>query len=186
MAADARLGIGKDGKLPWHLSKDLAYFKRVTTEVRDPSKRNAVLMGRKTWESIPAKYRPLPGRLNIVISEKGVVVPEGVIHTSDFDTAIYSAAIEDNIESVFVIGGGQIFRTALKHSACRLLYLTDIHADFNCDVFLPDFREDFVPYSNQGTVERENGIEYEFKVFIRYDMLHGAESRPAGAGANEG
>jgi dihydrofolate reductase len=67
VAATTSGGIGKDGNLPWRLSKDMQYFKAVTT--RSPEgKRNAVIMGRKTWESIPAKFRPLPDRINVVIT----------------------------------------------------------------------------------------------------------------------
>jgi len=61
-------GIGKDGTMPWKLSGDMAYFKELTSRTRDASKQNAVIMGRKTWESIPAKFRPLKGRINIVLS----------------------------------------------------------------------------------------------------------------------
>jgi dihydrofolate reductase len=69
IAATPSNGIGKDGQLPWPpLPTDLAFFKEVTTKTRDVSKRNAVIMGRKTWESIPPKFRPLRNRLNIVLS----------------------------------------------------------------------------------------------------------------------
>ena len=68
------MGIGLDGALPWRLPKDMAYFKAVTSRVDEPGARNAVIMGRKTWESIPAKFRPLPGRLNVVLSASGALV----------------------------------------------------------------------------------------------------------------
>jgi hypothetical protein len=75
-------GIGKEGKLPWKLSGDMAYFKRVTLDTEDvPGARNAVIMGRKTWESIPNSFRPLPGRLNVVLSRnpKSINLPDGVV-----------------------------------------------------------------------------------------------------------
>ncbi len=75
-------GIGKEGKLPWKLSGDMAYFKRVTLDTEDiPGKRNAVIMGRKTWESIPNSFRPLAGRLNVVLSRnpKSINLPDGVV-----------------------------------------------------------------------------------------------------------
>lgn len=68
VAATKKLGIGKGGTMPWKLPGDMAYFKELTTRTADPSKQNAVVMGRKTWESIPPKFRPLPGRVNVVLS----------------------------------------------------------------------------------------------------------------------
>lgn len=175
VAADAKLGIGKSGTLPWKLPGDMAYFKRVTTDVCDSSKRNAVIMGRKTWASIPPKFRPLPNRLNIVISRQAaeaLTLPEGVEHAGSLDEALAKASAYAGIENVFVIGGGEIFASALRHPACRLLYLTDIHADFECDTFLPQFQQDFVPApGTEKASERENGIEYEFKVFARRNAL---------------
>lgn len=170
VAADAKLGIGKGGTLPWKLPGDMAYFKRVTSTTSDPAKRNAVVMGRKTWDSIPAKFRPLPNRLNIVISRQSpeaLGLPDSVLHAGDLSEAL-SKADADSIETVFVIGGGEIFAAAMRHAACRLLYLTDIQADFDCDTFLPDFQQDFVPAPGTEKVrETDNGIEYEFKVFAR-------------------
>jgi dihydrofolate reductase/thymidylate synthase len=170
VAADTKLGIGKAGTLPWKLPGDMAYFKRVTMAVQDGAKQNAVVMGRKTWDSIPAKFRPLPNRLNIVISRQSpdqLSLPEGVLHASDLDCAL-DKAIADDIENVFVIGGGEIFKAALNHALCRQLYLTDIKADFDCDVFLPDYHQDFVPEPDaKNAIQRDNGIEYEFKVFTR-------------------
>ena len=68
VAMDSQNGIGKNGQLPWHLPADLKHFKEITCTVRDPKKQNVVLMGRKTWDSIPEKFRPLPGRINVVLT----------------------------------------------------------------------------------------------------------------------
>lgn len=70
VAAERGMGIGKDGKMPWELPHEVAYFKELTLKTRDPSKQNVVIMGRKTYESIPAKFRPLKGRVNVVLSSK--------------------------------------------------------------------------------------------------------------------
>lgn len=72
VAATKKLGIGKGGGMPWKLPGDMAYFKDLTTRTADSSKQNAVVMGRKTWESIPPKFRPLPGRVNVVLSRSAV------------------------------------------------------------------------------------------------------------------
>ena len=68
VAATRKLGIGKHGSMPWKLPGDMAYFKELTSKTADSSKQNAVIMGRKTWESIPLKFRPLPGRINVVLT----------------------------------------------------------------------------------------------------------------------
>ncbi len=68
VAATRMLGIGKSGSMPWKLPGDMAYFKEITSKTADSSKQNAVIMGRKTWESIPPKFRPLPGRINVVLT----------------------------------------------------------------------------------------------------------------------
>lgn len=68
VAATRKLGIGKGGTMPWKLPGDMAYFKELTSRTADPAKQNAVVMGRKTWESIPPKFRPLPGRVNVVLT----------------------------------------------------------------------------------------------------------------------
>jgi dihydrofolate reductase/thymidylate synthase len=68
VAATRKLGIGKGGTMPWKLPGDMAYFKELTSKTADAGKQNAVIMGRKTWESIPVKFRPLPGRINVVLT----------------------------------------------------------------------------------------------------------------------
>ncbi len=88
VAADEAGGIGKDGRLPWHLSGDMAFFKRLTMEPPAPSLRNAVVMGRKTWESISRKFRPLAGRLNVVITANDQFDVPGVLRVESFDAAL--------------------------------------------------------------------------------------------------
>ena len=73
LAATPSGGIGLDGGLPWRLPGEMAYFRELTTKTRDAAKRNAVLMGRKTWDSLPPKFKPLPGRLNVVLSASGAL-----------------------------------------------------------------------------------------------------------------
>ena len=170
VAVDLSLGIGKNGMLPWHLSGDMEHFKRVTESTESASQKNAVIMGRKTWESLPKKFRPLPRRLNVVLTHsKNLTVPEGVLKTESLTQALVlldEGTFKDSIETVFVIGGGQIFQEALKNPNCQKIYLTQILSQFDCDVFFPEFknefREEFV-----SSHFSENPTKYYFAVYSR-------------------
>ena len=113
VAATARGGIGKGGTLPWHLPSDMNLFKDITSRVSSPDLKNAVIMGKRTWSSIPAKYRPLKGRVIVILSRSpGVRASEGIP-----DDCLVSPSLEaavtllsnpphaDKVESIFVIGG---------------------------------------------------------------------------------
>ena len=121
VAATRDMGIGKDGKLPWSLPTDLKFFKELTMTTSDPGKKNAIVMGRKTWESIPLKYRPLSGRLNVVLTRSGsfdIATAENVVICGSMSSALELLAESPyclSIEKVFVIGGGQIFRYIFFH-----------------------------------------------------------------------
>lgn len=116
VAATREMGIGKDGKLPWRLPSDLKFFKEVTVTTSDPGKKNAVVMGRKTWESIAPEHRPLPGRLNVVLTRSGsfdIATAENVVICGSMASALELLAASPyclSIDKVFIIGGGQILR----------------------------------------------------------------------------
>lgn len=134
-AVDRNFGIGKSGKMPWHLPDDLEYFSRITTG----NGNNAVIMGRTTWESLPAKHRPLPNRLNIALStDAKYVFPNGVMRAGSFDEALAICQLSHTHE-IFVIGGANVFAQAIKHPSCRKIYLTVLDAEFDCDTFFPRF-----------------------------------------------
>ena len=136
--ARARNGvIGKGGALPWRLKSDLAIFKAVTLG-------KPVIMGRKTWESLPK--RPLPGRINIVLTKDGSYIDEpiarGALICERFDEALQIAreqAEEDGADEVCVIGGAALFALALPKA--RRVYLTEVEADPAGDVRFPAFDE---------------------------------------------
>jgi dihydrofolate reductase len=144
VAADAQGGIGRDNALPWpRLREDLRFLKRTTCAAPE-GKRNAVVMGRLTWESVPAAMQPLPGRLNVVISRKALALPDGVLAATSLDGALAACGEVPDVDGVFVIGGGQIYRQAFEHPRCRHVYLTRIEATFDCDTFLPPLEPRFV------------------------------------------
>ena len=134
IAAVARNGaIGKDNQLLWHIPQDLAFFKRHTQGC-------AVVMGRKTWDSLPPRFRPLPGRRNIVVTRDAQWQAPGAEVAHSLDEAL--ARVLDEAR-VFVIGGGQLYAEALPRA--DELVLTEVHQDAEGDVFFPAWpREDFV------------------------------------------
>ncbi|XAR59569.1 Dihydrofolate reductase [Bertholletia excelsa] len=173
VAATPNMGIGKDGKLPWKLPSDLNFFKNVTRTTSDPVKKNAVVMGRKTWESIPPEHRPLAGRLNVVLTRSGsfdIATAENVLICSSMTSALELLAASPYclaIEKVFVIGGGQILRDALNGPGCDAIHLTEIEANIECDTFIPTVDTSvFQPwYSSFPMVE--NNIRHSFTTYVR-------------------
>jgi dihydrofolate reductase len=126
--------IGRAGDLPWRLKSDLQIFKQVTLF-------KPVIMGRKTWDSLPKK--PLPGRLNVVLSRDGSFEPAGAVVCESLDEALQIAreqAAEDGAEEVCVIGGAAVFAEALPRA--RRLYLTEVDAVIEGDTHMPPIDED--------------------------------------------
>jgi dihydrofolate reductase len=167
VAADRANGIGKDNDLPWpRLKTDLKHFREVTSTAA-PGRRNAVLMGRRTWDSVPEKYRPLPDRLNIVITRGAPPVPDGVLVAGSLDDALNRACLAPDVDQVFVVGGGTIYAQAFEHVRCRDVYLTRIDAELDCDAFIPDVHERFeLAETLEGGVH-EAGLDYRIERWVR-------------------
>ncbi len=128
IAAVARNGvIGRGDALPWQLPEDQRHFRRVTMGA-------PVIMGRKTWDSLPARFRPLPGRRNIVVTRNPAWRAAGAEQAPSLDAALALAA---DAARAFVIGGGELYRAALAQAA--ELVLTEIERDFDGDARFPDF-----------------------------------------------
>ncbi len=167
VAADAQNGIGKDGQLPWKLPGDMAYFKRLTSETEREGARNAVIMGRKTWESIPKRFRPLRKRLNIVVSRQPAYpLVDDVLLAGDLERALRAAAEAEGVERIFVIGGAQIYRQAMTMASCEPIFLTRIEASFDCDTFLPKLGSGFTLASSSDR-QVDDGVGYVFQTWQR-------------------
>jgi len=170
VAATVKNGIGKNGGLPWPmLKKEMAYFARVTKRVPTPNntgsvqsdalksaildgtRQNAVIMGRKTWESIPPKFRPLKDRTNVVISSQDRSklgdMPEDVIVASDIASGLeaLSEAVTAGkalpIGRAYVIGGSSIYKAALDLEQTKHVLLTRINRDYDCDTFFSSLED---------------------------------------------
>jgi len=142
--------IGKDGKLPWHISEDLKRFKQLTTGY-------AVLMGRKTFESIAERLgKPLPERRNIVLSSKSFVYYPGVETYPSIESALIATKKEDKI---FVIGGERVFKETIK--MVDTLELTIVAGDYDGDAFFPEYEEIITEQFQIFNKEVKDGYSFE-------------------------
>ncbi len=168
VAMDLNSGIGKDGGLPWHLPADLKHFKELTCGTQLPSRKNVVVMGRKTWESLPAKFCPLPHRINIVLTkDQNFCLPKGVWKVDSFDAlSQVLAKMPEQFERVFVIGGAQVFKDALRDPNCRKIYVTQILRIFECDIFFPPIN---APWQKiyKSTEFYDQSLPYRFVEYIK-------------------
>ncbi|ESQ53663.1 hypothetical protein EUTSA_v10024973mg [Eutrema salsugineum] len=182
VAATKEMGIGKDGKLPWSLPADLKFFKDLTLTTSDSAKKNAVVMGRKTWESIPTKYKPLSGRLNVVLTRSSgfdIANAENVVTCSSIDSALDLLAAPPyrlSIEKVFVIGGGEILRDSLNRPSCDAIHLTEIDTSIDCDTFIPAIDTSaYQPWCSSSPI-CENGLRFSFTTYVRVKSSSPGES----------
>ena len=171
VAMDEKNGIGNDGKLPWHLPSDLKHFKEITTKTEVIAKKNFVIMGRKTWESLPEKFRPLPDRINLVLSRNPKLkLPPGVLRAETFPSGLEKAQSLKEVENIFVIGGAQVFKTALEHRQCTKIFATRILDNFHCDTFFPPIPENFEQKASSAIFE-ENSIRFYFTEYLNKNLV---------------
>ena len=146
--------IGKNGVMPWHLPEDLAHFKRVTLN-------HPVIMGRKTWDSIPPKFRPLPGRTNIVVTRQADWHEKGAQCSSSLREALQQC---ENSNQVWVIGGAQIYAQALP--LADELVVTEIDAAFDGDAHAPAIGPDWREVARERIVAA-SGLPLSFVIWHR-------------------
>lgn len=149
--------IGLDGVMPWHLPEDLAHFKSVTLGA-------PVIMGRKTWESLPERFRPLPGRRNIVVTRDTAWSSDGAETMFSLDEAVVRASEGlDSSDFIWIIGGGQIFTQSLARA--DRIELTEINTAIDGDSFAPELGDEWMPSQTDpltGWHTAQSGLEYRF------------------------
>uniref|UniRef100_A0A1A7Y8E3 dihydrofolate reductase n=1 Tax=Iconisemion striatum TaxID=60296 RepID=A0A1A7Y8E3_9TELE len=167
-------GIGKNGHLPWSLPSEFQYFLNTICRVSRPGNLNLMIWGRHCWNSHPESIYPLPNSLHVVLSKTLTKTPDHAhFLCRDFESAVRLAAeppLADVIETVWILGGTQVYEDALQHPWCDLLYLTDVMADFDCDVFFPEFDKKLFQLQERfpdvpSDVQEENGIKFLCQVF---------------------
>ena len=150
-AMDLNRGIGKDNELVWRIKADMEHFKKMTTDT-------SVIMGRKTWDSLPERFRPLPNRENIVLTRsEDLEFPEGVIRAASLDEAL-ELATKDHI---YVIGGASLYAEAIVHPQCKGMSITLVNGEFDCDVFFPEIPARMIQKGST-PFYAENGVEFSF------------------------
>ncbi len=149
--------IGKDNALPWHLPEDLSHFRRQTTGA-------PVIMGRKTWDSLPERFRPLPGRINIVITRQPTWQANGAVAVASVSEAIATCE-ERSAPDAWVIGGEQIFSETMP--LAQRAIVTEIDQAFEGDAFAPMFGADWREI-HRASHTSGNGLPFSFVTMKRF------------------
>lgn len=157
--------IGRDGTMPWDVPEDMAHFTSTT-------KGHPVIMGRRTWESFPARFRPLPGRANIVISgnveQRQALSDAGAIAVGSMNAALDAAAASEGGEEIWVIGGAGIFESMLNKADTASVTVIDV--DEAGDTFAPALKDGWtlaVTDPEQGWHESRKGARYRIETWTR-------------------
>lgn len=157
VAMDRENGIGKNNDLMWHLPKDMRFFKSTT-------ERQVVIMGRKNYDSIPEKYRPLSNRLNVIITRnKDFRAPDCLVFHS-LEKAL-NHFVNDSRE-IFIIGGGEIYKMAMEIGGLNQMYITHVNGVFNADTFFPEFEKS--GWLKEGLLDQtvDEKHDYAFETFL--------------------
>lgn len=144
--------IGKDNKLLWHISEDLKRFKRLTNE-------HAVVMGKKTYDSLPRK--PLPNRRNIIISDVDEKIEGCEISHSIEETLLM---LNPNYEN-FIIGGASVYKQFMKFA--DKLYITWVYENFDADVFFPEIDNNWIITEKENHFDEESQLNYSFYTYLK-------------------
>ncbi len=180
-AMDKDRGLGYGGDLAWRLKEDMKFFKEITTSdnlgesekkfeisYNEPAPSptrdtNIVIMGRKTWESIPPKFKPLPNRKNVVLSQRlNLDVPEEVSCFASLEKSLATFSGENS--QIFIIGGSQIYKQALEKELAQRIYITQLDNKFNCDVFAAPLPPCYQLLAS-GPKKKEGDISFQFQVY---------------------
>lgn len=159
VAVDNNNVIGKDNALIWHLPADMKFFKEKTTG-------HCIITGRKNYESIPLKFRPLPNRTNIIVTRQTDYDAPGALVVSSIENALDKAKELSNDE-IFIIGGAEIFKQSMN--LADKLYITHIHHSFEGDVYFPEINKNEWKETakTQGTVDEKNKYAHDFVTYER-------------------
>lgn len=169
LAVDNENGLWKCWDLAWSIPEDMKYFRDTTTQTKDPNKQNAVIMGRRTWNSIPEKYKPFKNRKNFILSrwyEDGTSNENGVYEFSSFDSCLQAASKMQDIEEIFIIWWSQLYNESIQHPRLKKAYITRIYSKFHCDIFFHGLPLHF-KLQSRSEMKEHQWLEFEFSVYER-------------------
>jgi len=166
VAVNNKNGIGYKGDLLYRLKKDMNFFKNKTISTKNINKKNAVIMGRNTWESIPDKFKPLADRLNIILTKNNIKklelntekYSENVLVFDSLDNSLDVLYKMDNIENIFIIGGSKLYNEAINRDDCNKIYLTLVNDDCEFDTDFPKIDKKKFKLINCNETINENAI----------------------------
>lgn len=154
--------IGADNGIPWRLPEDMAHFKATTLG-------HPVVMGRKTWDSLPARFRPLAGRRNIVVTRDPAWAAEGAERAGSIDEALEVAAAQPDATApaaaCWVIGGGEVYRAALAHAV--MLSVTEVDTKVVGDTHAPELDPAWTATEDGGWQSSVTGLRYRIRTYGR-------------------
>lgn len=170
LAVDEKNWLWKNNSLVWNIPSDLKYFKKITSETEDLAKLNAIIMGRKTWESIPAKFKPLSDRINCIITKSvktndiGSNLDDFTLYFNSITHCLSELESKENLEKIFVIWWASLYNDFLKWDLLDFvdkIYITKVKWDFNCDKFFDWIPENFSVEKYSEEME-ENWFKFSF------------------------
>ena len=163
VAMDLERGIGKNNDLMWHLPADMKFFKETTTN-------HVVVMGRKNYESIPEKYRPLPNRENIVLTRNKAYVAPSCLVFNSLEDCISHYSTKNEEKTVFIIGGGEIYKMALEASIIDEMYITHVNKKYDADTFFPAINSTIWKSESIFKYEKDekNEASFEIKKYTKF------------------
>jgi dihydrofolate reductase/thymidylate synthase len=178
VVAATRLGaIGLNNDLPWGraLTRDLANYKRITSETADPNKMNAVIFGRKTWESLPVKAKPLKGRLNVVITQSPSVIDSASSLADTLCFPSFRSALEalsspphtEKVEKLFLVGGAGLIASSTNLPQCKSIFLTEVLKEFPSDVKIAPINRSLFDLVESSELLIDNDVPFQFLRFDR-------------------
>ena len=173
IAKDINNGIGirdeetNEYKMGWKINNDMKHFKNITTHTDDPLKKNAIIMGRITWDTIPNENKPLIDRINIILTKDTTKIStDNILFFNDFELAYTYLTNCNDIESIFVIGGGKLIESCINDNRLRYIYITTIEMNYKCNIKIDidKYLNNVIWESNINTID----ILSNLNVNIRY------------------